>query len=87
MTARALLSWASVRRADRASFSVPDMASDELRKITVASRRYAESENRLDLAARDEAIRSAVVDGHPIDVVAESAGVSQEEIVRVVTSS
>lgn len=87
MTARALLSLAFPQRADRASSSVPDMASDELRKITVASRRYAESESRLDLAARDEAIRSAVVDGHPIDVVAESAGVTQEEIVRVVTST
>ena len=87
MSVRTLVWEALTPRASLASRSVPDMASDELRKITVASRRFAESGNRLDLAARDEAIRSAVVDGHPIDVVAESAGVTQEEIVRVVTSS
>ena len=84
---RALVWGALAPRASLASRSVPDMASDELRKITVASRRFAESGNRLDLAARDEAIRAAVVDGHPVDVVAESAGVSQEEVVRVVTST
>lgn len=63
------------------------MADNDLRRVTTSSRRYQETEDRLDLTARDEAIKSAVVAGHAIDEVAEAAGVTQEEIVRVVTST
>ena len=70
-----------------ASRTVPGVADSDLRRVIATSRRYQESADRLDLTARDEAIKTAVVQGHPIDEIAEAAGVTQEEIVRVVTST
>ncbi len=69
------------------SRSVPGVADSDLRRVIATSRRYQETADRLDLTARDEAIKTAVVRGHAIDELAEAAGITQEEVVRVVTST
>jgi hypothetical protein len=86
VSVRALVSVAFGYRPTAPSRTVSDVAPDGLSKVTVASRRFAETRSPLDLSARDEIIRAAVVEGHPIDAIAEAAEVRQEEIVRVATS-